>query len=43
MREVPDLERMLVNSGIHIIKFWFVTAQEQLARFTSASLDPVRQ
>ena len=23
MREVPDLERMLVNSGIHIIKFWF--------------------
>ena len=29
MREVPDLERMLVNSGIKLIKFWFsVTKQE---------------
>ena len=44
MREVPDLERMLVNSGIHIIKFWFsVTRDEQLARFTSRRTDPVRQ
>lgn len=44
MREVPDLERMLVNSGIHIIKFWFsVTREEQLARFTSRRTDPVRQ
>ena len=44
MREVPDLERMLVNSGIKLIKFWFsVTKQEQLARFTSRRTDPVRQ
>lgn len=44
IREVPDLERMLVNSGIHIIKFWFsVTREEQLARFTSRRTDPVRQ
>ena len=44
MREVPDLERMLVNSGIHIIKVWFsVTREEQLARFTSRRTDPVRQ
>lgn len=44
MREVPDLERMLVNSGIRIIKFWFsVTREEQLARFTSRRTDPVRQ
>ena len=50
MREVPDLERMLVNSGIHIIKFWFsVTREEQLrtlhlpavpTRFVSGSLSP---
>lgn len=44
MREVPDLERMLVNSGIKLIKFWFsVTKQEQLARFNSRRTDPVRQ
>ncbi|MFW0154583.1 polyphosphate kinase 2 [Rothia sp. P6271] len=44
MREVPDLERMLVNSGIKLIKFWFsVTRAEQLARFNSRRTDPVRQ
>ena len=44
VREVPDLERMLVNSGIKLIKFWFsVTKQEQLARFNSRRTDPVRQ
>ncbi|MDY3049488.1 MAG: polyphosphate kinase 2 [Rothia sp. (in: high G+C Gram-positive bacteria)] len=44
MREVPDLERMLVNSGVQLIKFWFsVTRAEQLARFNSRRTDPVRQ
>ncbi|GGH60380.1 polyphosphate kinase 2 [Rothia aerolata] len=44
MREAPELERMLVNSGIKLIKFWFsVTRAEQLARFNSRRTDPVRQ
>ncbi|MDT0189768.1 polyphosphate kinase 2 [Rothia terrae] len=44
MREVPELERMLVNSGTKLIKFWFsVTRAEQLARFNSRRTDPVRQ
>ena len=44
MREAPELERMLVNSGIKLIKFWFsVTREEQLARFNSRRTDPVRQ
>lgn len=44
MREAPDLERMLVNSGIKLIKFWFsVTRAEQLARFEKRKTDPVRQ
>ena len=34
MRETPDFERMLVNSGIHLHKLWFsVSREEQLARF----------
>lgn len=44
MREVPELERMLVNSGVKLIKFWFsVTRAEQLARFNSRRTDPIRQ
>src|SRR6185312_7215349 len=27
MRETPDLERMLVRSGIHLVKFWFSVSQ----------------
>jgi len=34
MRQVPDLERMLVRSGIRLFKFWFsVTHEEQDRRF----------
>ena len=34
MRQVPDLERMLVRSGIKLFKFWFsVTHEEQERRF----------
>ncbi|APF41950.1 polyphosphate kinase 2 [Neomicrococcus aestuarii] len=44
MREAPLLERMLVNSGIHLVKFWFsVGREEQLSRFASRETDPVRQ
>ncbi|HQV83789.1 MAG TPA: polyphosphate kinase 2, partial [Ornithinibacter sp.] len=44
MREVPDLERMLVNSGITLVKLWFsVSREEQAARFASRQNDPVRQ
>jgi polyphosphate kinase len=44
MREAPDLERMLVRSGIHLIKFWFsVSRSEQLTRFAVRQTDPVRR
>ena len=41
MRECPDFERMLVNSGIHLVKLWFsVSKEEQAARFASRQNDP---
>lgn len=43
-RSAPAFEEMLVNSGIHIIKFWFsVGKAEQRARFASRSQDEVKQ
>ena len=44
MRETPDFERMLVRSGIHLVKFWFSVSQsEQRTRFLIRQVDPVRQ
>ena len=44
MRQVPDLERMLTRSGIHLFKFWFsVTEEEQKRRFESRQTDPLKQ
>ena len=44
MRQTPELERMLVRSGIHLVKFWFsVTQGEQRTRFAIRQVDPVRQ
>ena len=44
MRQTPDLERMLVRSGIRLFKFWFsVTREEQLSRFKSREKDPLKQ
>jgi len=44
MRQVPDLERMLTRSGIHLFKYWFsVTQQEQQRRFSSRLDDPLKQ
>jgi len=44
MREAPDFERMLVNSGLSLTKFWFsVTRSEQRTRFVIRQVDPVRR
>ncbi len=44
MRQCPDLERMLVRSGIWLFKYWFsVTREEQLRRFASRMHDPLKQ
>ena len=43
-RSAPEFEQMLVNSGIHLVKFWFsVGRAEQHARFVSRSTDKVKQ
>ena len=44
MRQVPDLERMLARSGIHLFKYWFsVTREEQERRFAARIEDPLKQ
>ena len=44
MRSVPQFERMLVNSGVTLVKLWFsVSRREQITRFTIRRIDPVRQ
>jgi polyphosphate kinase len=44
LRAAPELERMLVRSGIHLVKLWFSVSQaEQRTRFTIRQVDPVRQ
>ena len=44
MRQTPELERMLVRSGIRLFKFWFsVTQDEQRRRFESRATDPLKQ
>lgn len=43
-RQVPDLERMLVEDGIHLFKFWLnVGRAEQLRRFLEREKDPLKQ
>lgn len=44
LRQAPQLERMLVNSGVILFKFWFsVSRYEQLRRFHARKLDPLKQ
>jgi polyphosphate kinase 2 len=44
MRQAPSFERMLVESGTTVTKFWFsVTQQEQRTRFAIRQIDPVRR
>jgi polyphosphate kinase 2 len=43
-RAVPEFERMLVRSGIILIKYWFsITDEEQQFRFTMRITDPLKQ
>ncbi len=44
MRECPELERMLVRSGVRLFKYWFsVSQEEQVQRFDSRLTDPLKQ
>jgi polyphosphate kinase 2 len=43
-RTVPELEKMLVNSGVQIIKYWFsISDDEQNLRFLGRIHDPLKQ
>jgi len=43
-RSVPEFERMLVRSGIHLLKYWFsITDEEQHLRFLGRINDPLKQ
>ena len=42
--DVPEFERMLVRSGIKLVKYWFsITDQEQQLRFLMRIHDPMKQ
>ncbi|HDD61666.1 MAG TPA: polyphosphate kinase 2 [Chloroflexi bacterium] len=44
MRTCPEFERMLVRSGIKLIKYWFsVSDEEQERRFRVRNTDPTRR
>ena len=44
MRQVPEFERHLVHSGVHLIKFWFSVSQaEQRRRFKEREGHPLKQ
>lgn len=44
MRQVPEFERNLVRSGIHLFKFWFsVSRNEQRRRFKEREKHPLKQ
>ena len=44
MRQCPEFERMLVNSGIRLFKYYFsVTKKEQRRRFAARMEDPLKQ
>lgn len=43
-RSVPEFEKMLVRSGIQVIKYWFsISDEEQHLRFLSRVHDPLKQ
>jgi polyphosphate kinase 2 len=42
--DVPEFERMLVRSGIKLVKYWFsITDEEQQLRFLVRIHDPIKQ
>jgi len=43
-RTVPEFEKMLVRSGIQLVKYWFsISDEEQEARFLGRIHDPLKQ
>ena len=43
-RSVPEFERMLIRSGIILVKYWFsITDEEQQFRFSMRIRDPLKQ
>jgi len=43
-RSVPEFEKMLVRSGMTVIKYWFsITDEEQHLRFLGRAHDPLKQ
>ncbi|HBY24055.1 MAG TPA: polyphosphate kinase 2, partial [Propionibacteriaceae bacterium] len=44
LRQAPAFEKMLIGSGVNLVKLWFsVGRAEQFRRFERRSIDPVRQ
>jgi len=44
LRSAPEFERMLVRSGIKLIKYWFsVSYEEQSARFAARNAEPLKR
>lgn len=44
MRQAPELERMIVRSGVILFKYWFsVTQDEQRRRFASRESEPLKK
>jgi polyphosphate kinase 2 len=44
VRQAPEFERSLVQSGVHLIKFWFSVSQaEQRRRFEERKAHPLKQ
>ena len=44
LRSCPEFERMLVRSGIHLLKYWFsVSWDEQRRRFESRNEEPIKR
>ena len=44
LKQCPTFERMLVDDGIHLIKYWFsISDEEQELRFVARMNDPLKQ
>lgn len=44
MKQVPGFEQHLIESGIHLVKFWFsVSREEQRRRFAQREAHPLKQ
>ncbi len=44
LRSCPEFERMLIRSGIHLIKYWLsVSREEQEKRFQERAADPTKR